>query len=511
MSNDKEAAQRIFPRADQKKLAVSMASLCYAVELLPDAADTDDSREMCEQIAALKPELNKLWLHLMRPGGVAQAEIRDWRHDIRNLLNGLLGYSEIIREDLPDKNHPLNNQLALLNNVAQTILGELENAREVQSVLDRDIDTVVNANTANKYRLKLLVVDDSADNRTLLSHYLVRLGYQVMTASNGKEGLQLVAKGGVDVILLDLEMPEMSGLEVLHLIKENPSHRDIPVIMVSGVQDMHEVTKCIAAGAEDYLFKPFNSALLSARLNNCIERIQWRQRERSYLEELERNHRFIRQTFGRYLSTEIVESLIDNPEGQTLGGSKRKVAIMMADIRGFTQLSEQLDAEKVVQILNTYLGVMSEIIMKHGGTVDEFIGDAILALFGAPVESPDIADASVHCAIEMQQAMPLVNARNRELGLPEIHMGIGINYGDVVAGNIGSEKRAKYGVVGTPVNMASRIQAISQPGEILAAEQVFEAFEGSLPDRGKRRTFIPKGSEHPLSLYPVNFTMGTQE
>lgn len=508
MPDKNEQTQRILPRADQKKLAISVASLCYSVESLAQLATDDDSRDMCSQIAALRPELERLWNNLLQSGGLPQDSVRDWRHDIRNLLNGLLGYSEIIKEDINESGHPLLGRLRLLDGVAQTILGELENAREIQSVLDRDVDAIADTPLANHSQLTLLVVDDSADNRTLLSHYLVRLGYQVMTASSGKEGLAIVAKGKVDVILLDLEMPEMSGLEVLHLIKENPSHRDIPVIMVSGVQDMHEVTQCIAAGAEDYLFKPFNSALLSARLNNCVERINWRQRERSYLEELERNHRFIRKTFGRYLSAEIVESLIDNPDGQTLGGSKRKVGIMMADIRGFTKLSEQLDAEQVVQILNTYLGVMSEIIMKHGGTVDEFIGDAILALFGAPVQSPDIADASVLCAIEMQQAMPLVNARNKELGLPEIYMGIGINYGEVVAGNIGSEKRAKYGVVGTPVNMASRIQAISAPGEILVAEQVLEAFQGELPDKGKRRTFIPKGSEHPLSLFPVNYKEG---
>jgi len=497
---------QFIPRADQKKLAISTASLCFVAEQLPLNATDDTTREMCEQMAALRPELEELWKSLTQSGGVPVEEIRSWRHDIRNLLNGLLGYSEIIKEDLKSRHHPLYNNLRVIDQIAQTILGELENVREVQAVLERNAVSI-DIKSTEGIQMTLLVVDDSSDNRTLLSHYLTRLGYQVITASNGADGLDLIDQGGIDVILLDLDMPGLSGLDVLQRLKESQNHRDLPVIMISGVQDMQEVTQCIAAGAEDYLFKPFNSALLSARLNNCVERIQWRQRERSYLEELERNHRFIRSTFGRYLSNDIVESLLDNPDGQTLGGSKRNVAILMADIRSFTKLSERLDAQQVVRILNNYLGVMSDIIVKHGGTVDEFIGDAILALFGAPVEADDIADAAIACAIEMQQAMSGVNDKNREMGLPEIHMGIGVNYGEVVAGNIGSETRAKYGVVGTPVNMASRIQAISSPGEVLASEQVVNAIVNTPPATGSKRTFIPKGSDHPLTLFPIKFSM----
>jgi len=497
---------QFIPRADQKKLAISTASLCFVTEQLPLIATDDEIKEMCEQMAALQPELEALWKSLTQAGGVPVDEIRNWRHDIRNLLNGLLGYSEIIKEDLNTRHHPLYNNLRVIDQIAQTILGELENVREVQAVLERKSVTI-DIKSNEGIQMTLLVVDDSSDNRTLLSHYLTRLGYQVITASNGQDGLDLIEQGGIDVILLDLDMPGLSGLDVLQRLKDSQNHRDLPVIMISGVQDMQEVTQCIAAGAEDYLFKPFNSALLSARLNNCVERIQWRQRERSYLEELERNHRFIRSTFGRYLSNEIVESLLDNPDGQTLGGSKRNVAILMADIRSFTKLSESLDAQQVVRILNNYLGVMSDIIIKHGGTVDEFIGDAILALFGAPVKSDDIADAAIQCAVEMQQAMPMVNQKNREMGLPDIHMGIGVNYGEVVAGNIGSESRAKYGVVGTPVNMASRIQSISSPGEVLASEQLLNALVHLPPATGSKRTFIPKGSDHPLTLFPIKFSL----
>lgn len=197
-------------------------------------------------------------------------------------------------------------------------------------------------------------------------------------------------------------------------------------------------------------------------------------------EELERRNQFIRKTFGRYTSDDIVEALLDAPEGLELGGEKRDITLLMSDLRGFTALAERLEATEVVALLNDYLSAMVEPIQKHGGTIDEIIGDAIFVLFGAPVALADASERAALCALEMQNAMEGVNAVNRELGRPDVEMGIALHRGDVVVGNIGSTKRSKYAVVGRAVNLTARIESFTVGGQILVSPAVVEATERSL-------------------------------
>jgi class 3 adenylate cyclase len=300
----------------------------------------------------------------------------------------------------------------------------------------------------------------------------------VVTAASGEEALLALEQSDVDVVLLDLIMPGMDGHEVLRRIKEHPDWRATPVIVISGRQDMDGIIECIEAGADDYLFKPFNQVLLQARIKAGIERKRWHDREEQYRQQLERNEKFIRATFGRYLSDEIVTDILERPEGLELGGDLRQVTIMMSDIRGFTTLSERLAPAQVVTMLNRYLGAMTDIIMEHQGTIDEFIGDAILAVFGAPHRRDDDADRAVNCALAMQAAMSEINALNEAEGLPAIQTGIALNTGDVIAGNIGSERRSKYGFVGHAMNVTSRIEDLSAGGEILVSDSTLQNLRG---------------------------------
>ena len=219
-------------------------------------------------------------------------------------------------------------------------------------------------------------------------------------------------------------------------------------------------------------------------------------------EQVELRNRFIRETFGRYLTDEVVSTVLEFPAGLKMGGEKRKISMIMTDLRGFTSLSERLPPQRVVALLNRYLTTMVSVIKQYQGTIDEFIGDAIFVLFGAPVWQEDDAQRAVACAVAMQLAMAGINEQNRQEDLPEIEMGIGVHTGQVVVGNIGSPERMKYGVVGSHVNLTSRIQSYTIGGQILISEATRQEV-GQILKLGKQTEVKAKGIEHPITLFEV--------
>lgn len=223
--------------------------------------------------------------------------------------------------------------------------------------------------------------------------------------------------------------------------------------------------------------------------------------------QLELRNQFIRTAFGRYVSDEVVVKLLERPEGLNLGGEKRHLTILMSDLRGFTSLAEKLTPEQMLTIVNRYLGSMVDVILRHQGTINEFLGDAILVLFGAPVSRADDARRAVACALSMQQAMSEVNLHNQHDGLPEVEMGIGIHSGEVVVGNIGSHRRTKYGVVGNTVNLASRIESFTIGGQILISEDTRREV-GSILQTGQHFEVEAKGITQPLRLHEVRGLSG---
>ncbi len=210
----------------------------------------------------------------------------------------------------------------------------------------------------------------------------------------------------------------------------------------------------------------------------------------------------IRQTFSRYLTDQVVANLLETPEGLNLGGELRKVTILMTDLRGFSAVSERLKPGEVVTFLNIYLGIMADIITQYSGTIDEFIGDAILVIFGAPNQREDDSERAVACALAMQAAMQTVNEKIKHLNIPKLEMGIGINTGEVVAGNIGSQKRAKYGVVGSHVNLTGRIESYTVGGQILVSEYTLQD-TGPILKINQEMQVEPKGIKQPITLYDV--------
>jgi adenylate cyclase len=354
----------------------------------------------------------------------------------------------------------------------------------------------------------ILVVDDNGINRDLLSRYLERQGHAVQVAHNGRQALEMIATGAFDLVLLDIAMPGLTGYEVLQNLKSSETWRDLPVIMISALDEMDLVIRCIELGAEDYLPKPFNPVLLRNRVGDFLEKKRLRELEgeqQRKLHELntalELRNRFIRETFGSYLSDEIVDTILEKG-GLKIGGEKRRATILMADLRGFTSISERLPAKHVVAMLNIYLETMTEIIQKYQGTIDEFIGDGILVIFGAPILRPDDPLRAVACAVEMQLAMTSVNERNRRAGYPELALGVGINTGDVVMGNIGSQKRIKYAVVGRAVNLTARIESYTVGGQIFISESTLSEC-GDICRIDTAMKVMPKGVKKPLTIHEV--------
>jgi adenylate cyclase len=383
---------------------------------------------------------------------------------------------------------------------------------------------VANALLATRYSSRaggepgrVCVVDDDPVSRMLLMAALKGMGYEVEGADNARHAMAMLTGQQFDAVLLDLLMEDVDGFEMLRLIQADSRLGGIPVIVVSGEDDRSAVIRCIEMGAEDYLTKPFDGTLLRARVKRCVEQKRLKEQDVEARQELERlnrslkvKSRFIRETFGRYLSDEVVETILESPEALALGGELREVTIMMSDLRGFTAIAERIGSDSVVRMLNIYLDVMTDSICKYDGTIIEFLGDAILAIFGAPVRHGDHAERAVACALEMQRAMEEVNDRMLRGRLPLLEMGIGLNTGDVIVGNIGSIRRAKYGVIGRNVNLTSRIESYSVGGQILAAESTLQACGGNVRT-GQIFHVSPKGIRGQISIGEVYGTTGRYE
>jgi adenylate cyclase len=290
---------------------------------------------------------------------------------------------------------------------------------------------------------KLLVVDDNRVNRLLLGRALEQLGHTVTFAENGREALEALRRQRVDLILLDIEMPEMDGYQALAALAADPHLRDIPVVMMSSVEEVDSVARCIEMGAEDYLFKPVNPVLLRARVGASLEKKRLRDRQR--------------ELFRKFATAEVAEELLTS--GLSLGGKHVEASVMFSDIRKFTSLTETLSPADTIELLNSYYTLMFDAIGGQGGIVNQMLGDGLMAIFGAPLPRPDHRQRAVSAALEMQELVAGFNREQAARGGAEIRIGIGIASGPLVAGFTGTEQRVTYTCVGDTVNLAAHLEA----------------------------------------------------
>lgn len=349
----------------------------------------------------------------------------------------------------------------------------------------------------------ILIVDDEITNRDLLERILVQQGYTVSLAGGGQQALELLSIKSYDLVLLDIMMPEVDGLEVLKETRKLYSMTELPIIMVTALDQGEHVANALSLGANDYVSKPFDKKILLARVKTQTSLAQAYNKAAVLAEDVSRRNKLLLKLFGRYVTDEVAKNLLESPSAAKMGGELQKVAVLFADIRDFTEISEHLPPGRVVEMLNNFFDVMIDIVRKYRGTVDKLIGDEVLATFGTTQERPDDTERALACALEMQLSMVKVNERNLASGLPELKMGIGINTGDVLVGNIGSEKHSNYSVIGKHVNLAARIQACAAGNEIMISESAF--LDGGLEVWvDSKREFIPKGIDHPIIIYRLS-------
>ncbi|MBI5178112.1 MAG: adenylate/guanylate cyclase domain-containing response regulator [Nitrospinae bacterium] len=349
---------------------------------------------------------------------------------------------------------------------------------------------------------KILIVDDAPLMREMLADALAENGYAVEMAENGEQGFEKYKSDpGIGFIISDMEMPVLDGIGFIKKLRG--ANYEVPIVVLTGNKEVNSAMAAINAGADDYLLKDENiQETILMHTKKVFEKRKIIDQIKKLNEQLKVRNQFIKTTFGRYMSDEVVEKLLESPDGLRLGGESLLVTIVMTDLRGFSALSEKLSPEAVVDMLNGYLKDMTDVVFKYSGTIIEIIGDAIMILFGAPTTRPDDADRALACALEMQLAMAQVNRRNREHGLPELEMGIGVNTGKVVAGNVGSDMRVKYAVVGSNVNLAGRVESFTVGEQILITESTLKATSLTAKIGGELQ--VPfKGLEKPVTVHEL--------
>jgi class 3 adenylate cyclase len=325
---------------------------------------------------------------------------------------------------------------------------------------------------------KILVVDDKKPIREPLMLLLEIEGHTVIEASNGLCALERLASEPVDLVLLDIMMPQIDGFETLTQIKANPKLKDIPVVMLSAVDDVDSVARCISLGAEDFLFKPFNKTLLNARVNSSLEKKQWHDLEKEYTLQIQQERQKSENLLLNILPKAISDRL--KKDESVIADFFPEVTVLFADIVGFSTFANILPPHELITLLNSLFSRFDRLVDEYDLEKIKTIGDAYMIAGGLPVARPDHAEAVANIALSMLEELTDWNRTH-----PPLQMRLGISSGPAVAGVIGLKKFA-YDVWGDVVNVADRMQSHGIPNEIQVSESAFQLLNGrfNLSSRG---------------------------
>jgi adenylate cyclase len=493
----------------QELSAPAIAIMGYAEMLMDDAvlAGREQSLNDLQRILDASRNLHSLILSLLDPAtnhrANSSADLAEYRrtlrHDLRTPINAIKGYSEMLREDAADGGEDLlvadldkllGEATLLLDRIDGLVTFSGGDTAPLEETAHIDTETAAptgviesllksvrpiaakEADLAIVQRSRILVVDDNASNRDLLSRRLQRQGHIVLQAEDGTVALALIEKEPPDLVLLDLMMPGISGYDVLNSLKNDTRYREIPVIMISALSELDSIVRCIEAGADDYLAKPFDPVLLRARVSSSIEKKHLRDRERAMTEALRAEKERSEQLLLNILPRGIVTRM---HSGETIIADQRSdVTILFSDLVAFTKISSRLSATELVGLMNGLFSEFDRLALSLGIEKIKTIGDSYMVAGGLPEPRADHAQAVADMALAM---IATVERMNRELPIA-LQMRIGIHSGDVVAGVIGTHKFV-YDIWGDAVNIASRMESHSLPNRI----QVSAATHRHLRDR----------------------------
>ncbi len=486
---DRRTERALVAYVRQELSAPATAVMGYAEILMDDAVKADCAKRTDDlrRILDASRTLHGLILSLLDPatvhridGSEGLAELhRTLRHDLRTPINTIKGYGEMLREDASDGSAEtfgadldklLGETTLLLDRIdglvtysggdapasdgaARTATEIAAPASMVESLLSAVRPVAANeADLAAVRPSRILVVDDNASNRDLLSRRLQRQGHTVLQAEDGARALALVEKEALDLVLLDLMMPGISGYDVLTLLKCDRRFSDIPVIMISALSELDSIVRCIEAGADDYLAKPFDPTLLRARVGSSLDKKHLRDREREMVEALriekERSERLLLNILPKAIVTRL------NCGETIIADQLSNVTILFADLIDFTRFSSELSARDLVRLLNGLFSEFDRLALDLGVEKIKTVGDAYMLAGGLPEPRTDHADAVADMALAMIEA---VKRASCDVTIP-LQMRIGIHSGDVVAGVIGTHKFV-YDIWGDAVNIASRMES----------------------------------------------------
>lgn len=341
--------------------------------------------------------------------------------------------------------------------------------------------------------LRVLVADDNRDSRDLVSDVVISMGCVPILAENGRVALDKIEADPPDLVILDVNMPEMGGFEVCAAIKRNPATAQIPVIMLTAQSDVDSRVTGLGLGADDYLAKPFHPRELIARIDTRL-------RAKQDADTLRLQREQIRQTFERFVAHEIVEQLLEDPSRVQLGGAETIVTVLFADLGSFTRLCETADPATLIEVLNRYHMLLVHHVKANGGTVDKFLGDGLMALYNTPLPQPDHALRAVRTALDIRAA--LVDFHRQLEPAFRLDVNFGINTGKAVVGNIGTPDLMDFTAIGDTINLASRLQGLSDNSQITVSEETYRLVADSvMAERVGPR--IIRGREEPVVTYLI--------
>ena len=466
----------------RQEFGSSVAAVLGFLDILIEDAERENLEGFIPDLQRMRlsaEQLSKLIIEVVASSRGDDGDAGRLRHELRTPLNAIKGYGELLVEEARDSGrNPLLGDLGKVLDLADRLLREIDRMAEVAAATPVDIighvlQTIkplgdVEAGDPAGAASHILVVDDNASNRDLLSRRLARAGHRVTTAEDGASAIAVLTAENSDLVLLDLMMPGMSGFEVLCRLKSDESTQHIPVIMISALDELDSTVRCIEAGAEDYLPKPFNPVLLRARINASLEKKRLRDREQAILAELRAEKERSEALLLNILPRQIVERM---RQGETVIADHVNAAtILFSDIVDFTSLSAELPADATVALLGEVFSRFDALAARQGLEKIKTIGDGYMVAGGVPEARDDHAVAVAEMALAMLDAVETMGLAPAEL----LQLRIGLHTGPLIAGVLGTHKFV-YDVWGDTVNTAKRMESYGQPGRIHISAATREA------------------------------------